>query len=250
MDEDAAAELEKVFRREGITLYTGTRLLDAGVPGRGKKSPLSTRGNLSGSRPKKSSSAWAGRISLARAGKRRGPGRVRRIATNPQMQTSAPHIYAAGDCTGLHEIVHIAIQQGEVAAHNIAHPGRTQADGLSPAHRSHLHRAADRRGRVDREAGARAEHSLCCGELPVQRPWQVAHHGSQGRFREAAGRPSTGEILGGGCVGPVGGELIHEIIAADAQAHDRPRAGGHAALPSHPGRDLDLPGGRVGGKCG
>src|SRR5207249_6529413 len=50
----------------------------------------------------------------------------RRIVTNPQMQTSAPHIYAAGDCTGPHEIVHIAIQQGEIAAHNIAHPGQAR----------------------------------------------------------------------------------------------------------------------------
>jgi len=38
------------------------------------------------------------------------------------MQTNVPHIYAAGDCAGLHEIVHIAVEQGEVAAHNIAHP--------------------------------------------------------------------------------------------------------------------------------
>ena len=26
--------------------------------------------------------------------------------------------------------------------------------------------------------------------------------------------PSTGEIIGGACLGPVGGELIHEIVAA------------------------------------
>jgi pyruvate/2-oxoglutarate dehydrogenase complex dihydrolipoamide dehydrogenase (E3) component len=26
--------------------------------------------------------------------------------------------------------------------------------------------------------------------------------------------PASGEILGGACVGPMGGELIHEIIAA------------------------------------
>ena len=45
-----------------------------------------------------------------------------RIVANHFMQTSAPHIYAAGDCTGPHEIVHLAVQQGEVAAHNIAHP--------------------------------------------------------------------------------------------------------------------------------
>ncbi len=26
--------------------------------------------------------------------------------------------------------------------------------------------------------------------------------------------PQTGEIIGGGCAGPLGGELIHEIVAA------------------------------------
>ena len=44
-------------------------------------------------------------------------------STNARMQTNLPHIYAAGDCTGKHEIVHIAIQQGEIAAHNA--PTRT-----------------------------------------------------------------------------------------------------------------------------
>ena len=29
--------------------------------------------------------------------------------------------------------------------------------------------------------------------------------------------PQTGEILGGACVGPAGGELIHEIVAAMAK---------------------------------
>jgi pyruvate/2-oxoglutarate dehydrogenase complex dihydrolipoamide dehydrogenase (E3) component len=29
--------------------------------------------------------------------------------------------------------------------------------------------------------------------------------------------PKSGEILGGSCVGPVGGELIHEIVTAMAK---------------------------------
>ena len=45
-----------------------------------------------------------------------------RIPANEFMQTSAPRIYAAGDCTGPHEIVHLAVPQGANAAHNIAHP--------------------------------------------------------------------------------------------------------------------------------
>jgi pyruvate/2-oxoglutarate dehydrogenase complex dihydrolipoamide dehydrogenase (E3) component len=33
-------------------------------------------------------------------------------------------------------------------------------------------------------------------------------------FVKLLAEPVTGEILGGCCVGPIGGELIHEIIAA------------------------------------
>jgi pyruvate/2-oxoglutarate dehydrogenase complex dihydrolipoamide dehydrogenase (E3) component len=43
-----------------------------------------------------------------------------RIDTNRWQQTSAPNIYAAGDCCGPHEIVHVAIQQGELAARHAA----------------------------------------------------------------------------------------------------------------------------------
>jgi pyruvate/2-oxoglutarate dehydrogenase complex dihydrolipoamide dehydrogenase (E3) component len=40
-----------------------------------------------------------------------------------------------------------------------------------------------------------------------------ARHG----FVKLLANPKSGEILGGGCVGPVGGELIHEIVAAMAR---------------------------------
>jgi pyruvate/2-oxoglutarate dehydrogenase complex dihydrolipoamide dehydrogenase (E3) component len=39
---------------------------------------------------------------------------------NKWQQTSQPHIYAAGDCSGPVEIVHIAIQQGVLAARHAA----------------------------------------------------------------------------------------------------------------------------------
>src|SRR6202044_3891454 len=46
-----------------------------------------------------------------------GPGQV---VINRFQQTSVPHIYAAGDCSGPVEIVHIAILQGELAARHAA----------------------------------------------------------------------------------------------------------------------------------
>ncbi len=38
------------------------------------------------------------------------------IQTNGYQQTTQSHIYAAGDCTGPLEVVHLAVQQGETAA--------------------------------------------------------------------------------------------------------------------------------------
>ena len=38
------------------------------------------------------------------------------VRANAFQQSSLPHIYAAGDCAGPHEIVHVAIRQGETAA--------------------------------------------------------------------------------------------------------------------------------------
>src|SRR5690606_29410600 len=47
-----------------------------------------------------------------------------RISADGQMRSTTPHIYAAGDCTGPYDIVHVAIQQAEIAVHNIARPDR------------------------------------------------------------------------------------------------------------------------------
>jgi pyruvate/2-oxoglutarate dehydrogenase complex dihydrolipoamide dehydrogenase (E3) component len=49
-------------------------------------------------------------------------------------------------------------------------------------------------------------------------------------FVKLLAEPQTGEIIGGACVGPVGGELIHEIIAA---MHKRMTVHELAAMPHY-----------------
>ena len=53
------------------------------------------------------------------------------IKTNAFQQTSVPHIYAAGDCAGPHEIVHVAIRQAETAT--------SHSQGQSPESISYDH---------------------------------------------------------------------------------------------------------------
>ena len=125
-DSDAAAELERVFRREGMSLYTGTKFLDAKRAGNQKEVTFEHEGKRIRAHAEEVFFAL-GRIpnicslGLENLGVKLEYGR---IVSNANMQTSLPHIYAAGDCTSLHEIVHIAVQQGETAAHNIAYPDR------------------------------------------------------------------------------------------------------------------------------
>jgi pyruvate/2-oxoglutarate dehydrogenase complex dihydrolipoamide dehydrogenase (E3) component len=123
-DVDAGIEIERVFQREGIQVFTNTKLLDAKRKGKLKTVSFEQNGKTVSVSAEEILFAL-GRVpntatlDLKNAGVKTENGRV---VTNGKMQTSAPHIFAAGDCTGPHDIVHIAVTQGEIAAHNIAHP--------------------------------------------------------------------------------------------------------------------------------
>ena len=218
-DTDAAAEIEKVFQREGIKIFTGTKLIDARLKGRlktvsfehnGRAAPASAEEILFalGRVPNTAS------LALEKAGVATENSR---IIANELMQTSAPHIYTAGDCTGPYEIVHIAVQQGEIAAHNIAQP-------KSP-------RRMDYRllisvvftepqvafvGLTEKEAKARGIPYLTAS-YPFNDHGKSLIMEAKDGFVKLLAEPKSGEILGGACVGPVGGELIHEIAAAMAK---------------------------------
>ena len=112
-DMDAAGVVEEVFRREGITVYTNTKLLGAERKGNGKL--VTFLHDAREVRVEADEILFAlGRVAntdaldLAKAGVAIEKGR---IVADGEMRTSAAHIYAAGDCTGPHDIVHIAVQQ-------------------------------------------------------------------------------------------------------------------------------------------
>jgi pyruvate/2-oxoglutarate dehydrogenase complex dihydrolipoamide dehydrogenase (E3) component len=216
LDDDATGELEKVFRREGIELHTGTKLLDARRVEDGKEVAFEHKGQTVRVRTEEILFALGRVPNIASLGLEGIGVRVegRRIATNAQMQTSLPHIYAAGDCTGLHEIVHIAIQQGEVAAHNLAHP-----DHMKPMDYRLLTEVIFTDPQIAvvglTEKSARvANRPYLAASYPFNDHGKSLIMEAKDGFVKLLADPASGEIIGGCCVGPVGGELIHEIIAA------------------------------------
>ena len=232
-DPDAAEVVENVFRREGIELFTGTRLQDARAEGGLKHLTFEDAGQT---RTVSAEEVFHGlgrspntsRLNLPAAGVTLDA--AGRVVTDVQMRSSAPHIFAAGDCTGPHEIVHIAIQQGETAAHTIL--------GARPA------RMMDYRLLISvvftdpqvasvglTEAAARAQgREFIAASYPFNDHGKSLLMEAKDGFVKLLADPRTGEILGGTCVGPSGGELIHEIVAAMAK---RTTAGELAAMPHY-----------------
>jgi len=215
-DEDLARPVETRFREEGMEVYTGTKLHKFTQQDQSRTAHFSQDGaekTLSGElilqtlgrRPNIDG------LGLDNAGVETDHGR---IAVDSAMRTSQPHIYAVGDVNGEHEIVHIAIEQGEIAAHNAAHNDR-------PEHR------------FDKRLNAQAIFtepqvaSVGLSEKDCQReniPYLVASypfddHGKSLTMGETHGHvkilcdPRSGEIIGAHIVGPEASELIHELIA-------------------------------------
>ena len=216
MDADAATVVEEVFRREGITVFTGTKLTDARRLGNLKEIFFEHEGETK--RVLAEDIFFAlGRIpniaplALDKVGVELEFGR---IVANKHMQTSVPHIYAAGDCTGLHEIVHIAIQQGEAAAQHIINS--TTAKPMD-------YRLLTEVVFTDPQVATvgLTEKSAHVRNIPyLTAKYPFNDHGkslimeAKDGFVKLLADPQTGEIIGGACVGPLGGELIHEIITA------------------------------------
>lgn len=231
-DPDAAQAVEQALRREGMQIHTGTQLAGAGRTGQGRYVEFTQDGQM------RRVEAEAILLALGRspntqelqldvAGVRTEGGR---ILTDPELRTTAPHIFAVGDCTGPYEIVHLAIQQGETAVYNLLHPAEPRQ--MDYRLLTSVVFTEPQLGVVGlTEAAARRQN------IPYRTAsYPFNDHGKSlimealDGFVKLLADPGSGEILGGACVGPLGGELIHEIVVA---MHHRMTVHELAALPHY-----------------
>lgn len=230
MDADLAGELEAALRDEGIQVRTGVCLKEVRAAAGLKWVRFEQGGETAeigaaeifhglGRRPITDLNLEAAGVGLDPSGL---------IRTNSRQQTTAPHIYAAGDCCGPHEIVHVAIQQGETAARNIL--GAAQ----SVDHRLLLSVVfTDPQVATvgwGEEAAREAGEEVVSATYPFNDHGKSMILGTRHGFVKLLAHRRTGELLGGACVGPQGGELIHEVMVAMAR---RMTAAEFATLPHY-----------------
>lgn len=138
----------------------------------------------------------------------------RGIATDTAMRTSNPSIFAVGDVTVSFDIVHVAIQQGEIAAHNALASGSPQyMDYRIVPIVIFTEPQYGRVGMTEKEANAKGL-PIVTASYPFNDHGKALCLGETRGFVKMVAHAQTGEILGYQVLGPEGGELIHECIVA------------------------------------
>jgi pyruvate/2-oxoglutarate dehydrogenase complex dihydrolipoamide dehydrogenase (E3) component len=141
------------------------------------------------------------------------------LATTDTQETAVPHIFGAGDVTGKLEIVHIAIEQGEIAARNAARLIRSRGQPMEKIdYRLRLFAVftqpeAAMVGLTESEA-KNLGMDVAVASHPFDDHGKSMVQGKIDGFVKLLADRSTGELLGGAVVGPHASELIHEVAVA------------------------------------
>ncbi len=209
----AASEVvQQAFRDEGIDLHTDTQIekisgekTGVSVKFTSAGKPMTRRArflfNALGREPNTTG------LNLAAADVKTTP--TGRIAVNKWQQTSAGHIYAGGDVCGPHDIVHLAVAQGELAARHAF-----RLNNLKPIDHSLLLNVVFTDPPLA-TIGVQESELIARGEKFIVASYPFNDHGksilmnANYGYVKVIADPERGRILGAEIVGRDAGELIH-----------------------------------------
>jgi dihydrolipoamide dehydrogenase len=231
-DADAAKELAKAFKRRGITAHLGkqcTQVDDQGSHlvvhfGEGETAECDLMLVSVGRAP------LVQDLGLEALGLEADPRTG--IATDDQMRTAVPHVYAAGDVAGRWQLAHTAFREGEIAAEN------------AMGHESHLGNPAVPRpiytdpeiaGVGLTEAQAREQHgdAVSVGVFPWAANARAVMSGDTTGWVKSIHETAYGELLGIVIVGPHATDLVEAgVVAIDSESTVETVADGIAPHPT------------------
>jgi pyruvate/2-oxoglutarate dehydrogenase complex dihydrolipoamide dehydrogenase (E3) component len=219
-DSDVAEALVSAFLKRGIKVTCGTKLTRVERTATGKRVCYERDGKEQVADGDEIFYALGRKAAVEGLGLKKAEVKTTKqntISVNDKLQTSQPHIFAGGDVTGLYEVVHTSILQGELAAGNakrlLEHQELAAIDYRLKMFAMFPEPQLAMVGISEREAAAQG--------LPVR----TAKHffkdhgksiirGEVEGFVKLIADAKSGEIVGGAVVGPEASELIHEIAVA------------------------------------
>jgi pyruvate/2-oxoglutarate dehydrogenase complex dihydrolipoamide dehydrogenase (E3) component len=217
-DNDVGEGLTEYFREEGIAVETGAQVVRVERNADGLKVVHYRQGGVEKSAAAHEIFYALGRVptiaglNLEAAGVKYHA--VTGIVVDDTMRTSQAHIFAVGDVTGLFALVHIAIQQGELAARNALHGERERVDyTISKTHTVFSDPQVAVVGETEKDL-QRAGRPYLVASYPFNDHGKAISIGKTKGFVKMMAAPEDGRILGAAILGPNGSDLIHEMIVA------------------------------------
>jgi dihydrolipoamide dehydrogenase len=212
-DPDAATVLEDVFRRRGMNVMSRSRAESVRRIGDKVEVTLSDGRVITGSHCLMAVGSIPNTegMGLPEAGVKLTEGG--QVKVDRVSRTSAPGVYAAGDCTGVFMLASVAAMQGRIAMYHALGDAvqplnlKTVASNVftDPEIATVGYSAADVEcGKMD----------AVCVKLPLRGNPRAKMQGIRDGFVKLFCRPGTGIVVGGVVVAPRASELIHPISLA------------------------------------
>lgn len=212
-DADAAAVIEGIFTRRGMTILSHSRAVSAKRTASGVVVTLDDGRTVEGTHALMtvgSIPATAG-LGLEEAGVRLTDGGY--IAVDKVSRTSVPNVYAAGDCTGVLMLASVAAMQGRIAMwHALGEAvepirlGNVSATIFTDPEIAHV-------GVKQADVDAGTVYGVV-KKLPLATNARAKMQGITDGFVKLICRPESGKVLGGVVVAPHASELILPLTMA------------------------------------
>jgi pyruvate/2-oxoglutarate dehydrogenase complex dihydrolipoamide dehydrogenase (E3) component len=135
------------------------------------------------------------------------------IIVDEALRTSAPNIWALGDCNGRGAFTHTSYNDFEIAAANLLDGAKRRVSDRIPAYALYIDPPLGRVGLTEAEARAKG-HAVRIGYRPMTRVGRAAEKGETRGFMKVVVDRDADAILGAAILGVGGDEAIHGVIEA------------------------------------
>ena len=212
-DPDVSEEILRAFEAEGIDVRTSTRAVR--VEHAGGRVTVVTRQGDSEARVTGSHLLLAvGRVpntddlGVERAGIERDA--RGHLVVDDELRTTAPNVWAIGDCNGRGAFTHTSYNDYEIVAGNMLDGERRRVTDRIPIYGIYVDPPLGRVGMTEAEARASGRRVLV-GKRPMTRVGRAKERGETRGFIKVLVDGDTSEILGAAILGIEGDEAVHAI---------------------------------------
>lgn len=220
-DEEISKELEKQFKKQGITIYTSSEVTSAETSGSGVKAKVkSASGEIILEADMILSAvgivANLENIGLEGLGIKTERGK---ISVDKYQQTNIPGVYAIGDCAPGQALAHVAGKEGIVAAEHIGYQEKKFAHLPEPLDYNNIPGCTYSTPEIasigyTEKAAKDAGYELKIGKFPLMASGKATAAGATEGFIKVIYDAKYGELLGAHMIGYNVTELIAEVSVA------------------------------------